>query len=87
MWFVFMLLSMGSIGLVALGVAGINKNRGTKKQKISLFHTLFMGVFVAALLMFIPIHKAATETDGLGYWRTFLLSAFNAIQGNVRCHL
>ncbi|MBE6960792.1 MAG: hypothetical protein E7448_08770 [Ruminococcaceae bacterium] len=80
MWLICMLLSIGSVGLVALGVAAVNKNRGTKKQKISLFHTLFMGVFVAALIMFLPIHKAAAESTWLGYWRTLLLSAFNAMQ-------
>ena len=80
MWLICLLLSIGSIGLVVLGAAAINKRRDTKKRKISLFHTLFVSVFVAAMIMFLPIHKAATEANWMGVWRTVLLSAFNSMQ-------
>lgn len=80
MWVTFFLLSIGSLILAAVFSLAFNKSGFARKHKFSLFHSLFAGVFIAALFMFFPIHSVAAEATLLGGWRAFLLSVFNSMQ-------
>ncbi len=76
MWITWLVLSVLSLVLMAAVSLIINNSRFAKNHKFSLFKALFAGVFVATLFLFVPIHNANFG----GFWRTALLSAFNAMQ-------
>ena len=58
----------------------INKSKLAKEHKVSHFNLLFAGVFVAAVLMFYPIHRVTTEAAFSGAVRAVLLSLFTSMQ-------
>ena len=68
--------------LVLLGGTSIliNDSNFTKKRKFKLFNALFVGVFLAAIVIFFPVHFAQEDSTFGGAWRAVLLSLFNAMQ-------
>ena len=81
MWLSCFLVSIGCLFIAVFFSLWENgKGKLAKKRKISLFHCLFAGVFVAAVLMFLPIHCEGTEDTLFGLWRAFLLSVFHSMQ-------
>ena len=71
MWQVCFFLSIGCVLLtLALLVTGRKRNP---------LNFLFAGVFVAAMLIFVPVHASAAS-GVLGDWKTFFLSVFTAMQ-------
>ena len=80
MWLTCLVLSVSSLVVAVLIAVLFNAFLGSKKQKINLFYDLFAGVFVAALLMFFPIHQSAADDSILGIGRSVLLSLFNSMQ-------
>ncbi len=80
MWLTCFTLSFGCFILSAIISFVLHKSRFAKKRKFSLFHSLFAGVFIAALFMFFPIHSVTAEATLLSAWRAFLLSVFNSMQ-------
>ena len=80
MWLVGLIISVGSLILMGAISVAINNSNYTKKHRFNLFNALFAGVFIAAIIMFYPVHYAQEEAAGLGVWRAFLLSLFNSMQ-------
>ena len=80
MWLSGLIISIVVLILMgAISVAIYNSNY-TKKHRFSLFNALFAGVFVAAIIMFYPVHYALEEATSWGILRAILLSLFNAMQ-------
>ena len=80
MWLICLILSVGCLCLFAVVSLGVNGSKLGRNKKFSLFKALFAGVFVSALIMFIPIHREAADGSFAGIWRVFWLSVFNAMQ-------
>lgn len=80
MWAICLGVSIGCLILPAVLTLAANNSTLAKRRKINLFNALFAGVFVAALVLFFPIHHAMADSDFLGGWRAFLLSVLNAMQ-------
>lgn len=80
MWLVCFTLSISCVLLATVFSVAINKSKLLKKHKIGLFKSLFVGIFIATLFMFFPIHSVTAETTLLGGWQAFLLSVFNSMQ-------
>ncbi len=77
MWLTFLIISCSCLILSGVVWFAINTIR---TAKINMFNSLFVGVFFAALFMFIPIHAVAVKVSVLGIIRTIFLSVFNTIQ-------
>ena len=80
MWFTCLLLSIGIIILSALFSFAVNKGKFTGKGKLNLFNSLFAGVFLSVLIVFLPVHWVTSVKDSFGLVRTVLLALFNAMQ-------
>ena len=80
MWVTCFAASIGVLFLSAVLSFAVNRAKLTGRHKLSLFNSLFIGVFIAALFMFFPIHIVTADTTLLGIWRAFLLSIFNSMQ-------
>ena len=80
MWFSGLLISVGSLLLIAALSFVLNGIKFRKKYTFSLFRALFAGVFVATLLMFCPMHIAAAGRSFWGILRAVLVSVFHAMQ-------
>ncbi|MBE6592053.1 MAG: hypothetical protein E7646_08450 [Ruminococcaceae bacterium] len=80
MWFFCFLSSIACLVLAILLAFALKNNKLTKKRKISAFHCLLIGVFVASLFMFFPIHQLSADPTVGGIWRAILLSLFNSMQ-------
>ena len=80
MWFTCLVLSIGCLCLFALVSLGVNSTKWGHNKKFSLLKALFAGVFLSALIMFIPIHREAADGSFRGIWRVLWLSVFNAMQ-------
>ena len=80
MWLACLLLSVLCLVLSAVVSLAINKFSIVKKQKFNLFNALFAGVFLAAAVIFFPVHRVMTAGGVLGVWHAILLSAFNSMQ-------
>lgn len=75
MWSVCLALSIGCAGAAFLLAFVTGSRKLVKKPSVSPFNMLFAGAFLAALLLFLPIHTAAN-----GRWQAFLLAVFNSMQ-------
>ena len=80
MWLTGLIISIGAFILMGVIAIAINNSNYTKKHRFSLFNALFAGVFVAAIIMFYPVHYALEEATAWGILRAILLSIFNAMQ-------
>lgn len=80
MWLVCLCASVGCAAAAVLIALASYAGRGWKKHRPKMLNILFVGVFLATLLMFYPIHSASAEASALGPWRAFLLSVFNGMQ-------
>ena len=80
MWLSGLIISIVALILMGAISVAINNSNYTKKHRFSLFNALFAGVFVAAIIMFYPVHYALEEATAWGIWRAILLSIFNAMQ-------
>ena len=80
MWSVCFYASVSCLLIAAMVCAGVNRSPLGKKHKLRLFHALFGGVFVAALLIFLPIHATDIGDASVRGWRAFLLSVFHSMQ-------
>lgn len=80
MWLTCLLLSIGCLCLFAVVSLTVSGSKLGHNKKFSLLKALFAGVFVSALILFIPIHREAADTSFGGLWRVFWLSVFNAMQ-------
>ena len=80
MWLSGLIISIVALILMGAISVAINNSNYTKKHRFSLFNALFAGVFVAAIIMFYPVHYALEEATAWGIWRAILLSVFNAMQ-------
>ena len=80
MWLAGLISSIGIFILISVIAVALNCSNFRKKHKFSLFHVLFAGVFISAIVMFYPIHYAAEDPSLLNVWRTVLLSVFNSVQ-------
>ncbi len=77
MWIWCFILSIACLMLSGALAAAVNLFRGNKGRKLSLFRMLFAGVFLAAFVMFLPVHLANQQSDVL---RSVLMALFNAMQ-------
>lgn len=50
------------------------------KKRLSVFKTLFAGVFIATFFIFFPIHRISSDDGFLGACHSVLLSVFNSMQ-------
>ena len=80
MWLASLIISIASLILMGIIAVAVNSSNYAKKHSFSLFNALFVGVFIAAIIMFYPVHFALEEATALGIWRAVLLSIFNSIQ-------
>ena len=80
MWLSGLIISIVALFLMGAISVAINNSNYTKKHRFSLFNALFAGVFIAAIIMFYPVHYALEETTAWGVLRAILLSFFNAMQ-------
>lgn len=80
MWGFCFAVSVACLVLSTVGAVMADKSAFAKKHKLSPFHLLFAGVFLAALLMFLPVDSTAAEVNPLGIWRVLLVSAFHSMQ-------
>ena len=80
MWLSGLIISIVALILMGAISVAINNSNYTKKHRFSLFNALFAGVFVAAIIMFYPVHYALEEATAWGILRAILLSLFNAMQ-------
>ena len=80
MWLVCFLISVGCPVLAGALWLLASRIFWARKRKISLFHTLFAGVFAALIFMFIPIHIESSGMNAPGVIKILLLSVFNSIQ-------
>lgn len=80
MWLAGLIISIVVVILMGAISVAINNSNYTKKHRFSLFNALFAGVFVAAIVMFYPVHYALEEATAWGILRAILLSIFNAMQ-------
>ncbi len=80
MWFTCLFLSIGIIILSAMFSFAANKGKFTGKGKLNLFNSLFAGVFLSVLIVFLPVHWVTSVKDTFGLVRTVLLAIFNAMQ-------
>jgi len=80
MWSVCFYLSISCLLIGAIVCVGVNQSPLGKKHKLRLFHALFCGVFVAALLIFLPIHRTDLGNVSMRGLRAFLLSVFHSMQ-------
>ncbi|MGN0458157.1 MAG: hypothetical protein ACI4IL_04175 [Eubacterium sp.] len=80
MWLAGLIISIGALIFMGAISVAINNSNYTKKHRFSLFNALFAGVFVAAIVMFYPVHYSLEESTALGIWRAILLSIFNSMQ-------
>lgn len=76
MWPVCFGISVGCVVLAILLALFFRLFKGRKK----VINFLFAGVFVAAFVLFYPVHSTLADGQLLGTWRAFLLSFFNALQ-------
>lgn len=77
MWLSFFILSILSVLLFGILAKVLNLLMRDNGKKISLFHMLFAGAFMAAFFMFMPIHLSADEA---GIANSILLSILNSMQ-------
>lgn len=82
MWLICLIISMTCFVLSVLIAVEMNRRNYncSKKRRFHPFNFVAVGVFVAALFMFIPIHNESFETAFLGDLRTICLSLFNSMQ-------
>lgn len=80
MWLSGLIISIVALILMGAISVAINNSNYTKKHRFSLFNALFAGVFVAAIIMFYPVHYALEEATAWGILRAILLSIFNSMQ-------
>ncbi len=80
MWNTFFILSVASFFLITLFCILLNKTINGRKKGISIFKSLFAGVFVASLFMFMPVHIVSGPPFLTGAIRAILLSLFNSVQ-------
>ena len=80
MWIFCFFASVFILPLITAGALLLHRSRLAKKNSFRLFHTLCAGVFLAVLLLFLPVHETAAADSFLGGWYTFLLAVFNSMQ-------
>ena len=80
MWLASLVFSIGILIMMGAISVAISNSNYTKKHRFNLFNALFAGVFLAAIVMFYPIHYALEESTVWGVWRAILLSIFNSMQ-------
>ncbi|MBQ8529047.1 MAG: hypothetical protein IJ459_04845 [Clostridia bacterium] len=80
MWSVCFALSIACVVLVPLVSLVISNSEFGRKHRFNLFNSLFGGVFVSAMFMFFPVHKAVAEASFFGVVRSLFLSVFNSMQ-------
>jgi len=80
MWLTCLLLSVGCLCLFAVVSIGVNGSKFGHNRNFSLLKVLFAGVFVSALIIFIPVHRESADGSFAGIWRVLWLSVFNAMQ-------
>lgn len=77
MWTSFFVLSISSLIFFGLLAGLLNWLAYKRGKRVSVFRMLFAGVFLAAFLVFMPVHMATIETGIDGH---ILLALFNTIQ-------
>ncbi len=80
MWLTCLSVSVSCLLFAVTVSLAINRSKLSKKHKLGIFNTLFAGVFISALVAFLPIHSVAAGATALVGWRAFLLSVFNSMQ-------
>lgn len=80
MWIVCIILSVGCLGLASGLCLVLNRLQTNQKRKIHLFHSLFVGVFAATLIMFIPIHLEDSNGTLMSDIHRILLCIFHSMQ-------
>ena len=80
MWYGFLVAAAVAPAAALILAAVYNSTPLGKKRNISNFKALVVGVFVATIFMFIPIHGATGAELKGGALRAVILSVFNAIQ-------
>ncbi len=80
MWSICLFVSISCLFVAAMVCLVVNRSPLGKTHKLRLFHSLFAGVFVAALVMFLPIHAVTIGNTAMSSWRAFLLSVFHSMQ-------
>lgn len=80
MWFASLWLSVCCLVLAAVISFIFSRTGLAKKRKVSMFRGLFLGVFIATVCIFFPIHWATFEVSAFGVWCAVLLSVYNSMQ-------
>ena len=78
LWIICFSLSLFAVAAALLIPITVNIIKG--KIKISIFKSLFAGVFFATFLIFFPINKAGSDASFLGMIHAILLSVFESMQ-------
>lgn len=79
MWYLCFAASVAVLVLSVIVSGIVNFRRLGKKRRFHLLNALLAGVFLAAVLMFFPIHYLQSLETG-GAFRALLLSVFNSMQ-------
>ena len=80
MWLICLLISCSCLVVATMVSLVVNRFFLKEKGRLSLFHSLLVGVFVAVMVMFFPIHLSTTGVTVLGVGRSVLLSVFHSMQ-------
>ena len=80
MWFTCFIISISCLLLPIPISVLLNSYNKDSKPKFKLFNGLLVGVFLAILVMFFPVHMASAEATFRGVSRSILLSVFHSMQ-------
>lgn len=80
MWLACFSVSIGIVAFVAIVSAIVGRTKTAKKHKFSVFKAVFASVFVATVVMFLPIHASSAGDGVSGFWQLIALSFFNSMQ-------
>lgn len=80
MWLTGLLGSIGALAFIITVAVIISQSAYSRKHRFSLLNAIMVAFFVAALIMFYPVHYASEEASGLGVLRAVLLSIFHSMK-------
>ena len=80
MWSICLVLSISCIFGAAVIPVAVNNSKLSQKHRAGIFRSLFVGIFIASMISFYPIHSVQTEATLPGIGRAVLLSVFNTMQ-------
>ncbi len=80
MWLCFFIMSISCVLVIPTISFVFSKTEKTKKFSLGWVKSSLLGVGIAAVLMFLPIHYSTSDESLAGVLRAFLLSVFNSMQ-------